>query len=63
MMIMEDASIMVEAIEAMRLYHQARDTGQPDEEVEKLRRLAELQFQSISDYQFSVLCRHWLSRH
>lgn len=46
---------MQQAVEAMRIYHEARDLGAPPEEVERLRILAESLFQAIIDYQLQVL--------
>lgn len=40
-----------EAVEAMRRYHEAQDTGAPAIEVERLRLIAESLFQAVTDYQ------------
>ncbi|MDG9892139.1 MULTISPECIES: hypothetical protein [Pseudomonas] len=39
----------------MRQYHEAEAAGQPQEEVERLRLLAESLFQAVSDYQLRVV--------
>ncbi|UVK81246.1 hypothetical protein LOY46_16900 [Pseudomonas sichuanensis] len=53
--IMPDSPQMQQAVEAMRIYHEARDLGAPPAEVERLRILAESLFQAIIDYQLQVL--------
>ncbi|MBC3410529.1 hypothetical protein HU720_04365 [Pseudomonas sp. SWRI51] len=40
-----------DAVEAMRQYHEALDTGAPVVEVERLRLIAESLFQAVTDYQ------------
>ncbi|UZE31283.1 hypothetical protein [Pseudomonas asplenii] len=46
-----------EAIEAMRRYHEAQDTGAPAIEVERLRLIAEPRFQAVTDYQMRGFSR------
>ncbi|MHB2050354.1 hypothetical protein [Pseudomonas sp. VEM90] len=46
-----DHQAYTEAIEAMRRYHEARDTGAPAIEVERLRLIAESLFQAVTEYQ------------
>ena len=46
-----------QALDAMRQYHQAEASGEPPEEVERLRRLAESLFQAVSEYQFRVVAK------
>jgi hypothetical protein len=43
--------LMRKAMEALRCYHKAGSTGEPPEEVERLRLLAESLYQAFSDYQ------------
>ncbi|MBP2081794.1 MULTISPECIES: hypothetical protein [Pseudomonas] len=62
-MLMPDSPAVQEAVEAMKRYHQAQDTGEPDCEVERLRLAAEQLFQSISDYQLAALGHQPLVRH
>ena len=50
-----DHQAFSDAIEAMKRYQGAKDTGAPPEEVERLKTLAESLFQSINDYQLRVL--------
>jgi len=49
--------LIQQAIDAMRLYHEAQDYGAPPEEVERLRLLAESLFQAGSDYQLRVVAK------
>ncbi|ANY87640.1 hypothetical protein IEC33019_2081 [Pseudomonas putida] len=44
--------LIQQAVDAMREYHQAQDSGAPLEEVERLRLLAESLFQVGSDFSF-----------
>ncbi|KAF4558731.1 hypothetical protein [Pseudomonas sp. CES] len=55
--------LMQQAIEALRRYHQARDTLAPIEEVERLRVVAESLFQAISQYQLRALGGHSATCH
>ena len=49
--------LIQQAINAMRDYHQAQDSGAPPEELERLRLLAESLFQVVSDYQLPVVAK------
>lgn len=49
--------LIQQAIDAMRLYHEAQDYGAPAEEVERLRLLAESLFQAVSDYQLRAVAK------
>ncbi|MGE8049724.1 hypothetical protein ACQKPT_15655 [Pseudomonas monteilii] len=49
--------LIQQAINAMRDYHRAQDSGAPPEEVERLRLLAESLFQVVSDYQLRVVAK------
>lgn len=53
--LMPDHPAYTEAIEALRRYHESRDLGLNDEEVERLRLLAEALFQAVADYQLRAL--------
>ncbi|ANI32467.1 hypothetical protein AA098_02685 [Pseudomonas sp. JY-Q] len=44
----------IEAVEAMRRYHEAQDAGAPANEVERLRLIAESLFQAVTDYQMKA---------
>nr|WP_236044104.1 hypothetical protein [Pseudomonas arcuscaelestis] len=46
-----DHEAYLEAVEAMRRYHEAQATRQPAGVVERLRIIAEAQFQAVTDYQ------------
>lgn len=62
-MIMPDDPIMLTAIEAMKHYHEAQETGKPEAEVERLRLQAEQAFRSVNDYQLAALGHQPLIRH
>jgi len=49
--------LIQQAIDAMREYHQAQDSGAPAEEIERLRLLAESLFQAVSDYQLRAVAK------
>nr|WP_205299990.1 hypothetical protein [Pantoea sp. Tr-811] len=49
--------LIQQAVDAMRQYHEAEAAGQPPEEVERLRLLAESLFQAVSDYQLRVMAK------
>lgn len=49
--------LIQQAVDAMRMYHEAEAAGQPHEEVERLRLLAESLFQTVSDYQLRVVAK------
>ena len=44
-----------QAVDALRLYHQAKAAGSPADEVERLRILADSLYQAVSDYQLGAL--------
>jgi len=44
-----------DAVDAMKRYHEAQASGEPPEEVERLRLIAESQFQAVTDYQLRAL--------
>lgn len=62
-MIMPNDPIMVEAVEAMRRYHQALKADEPAAQIARLRLLSEQQFQFISDYLLAALPYQALRRH
>lgn len=49
--------LIQQAIDALREYHQAQGRGDPPEEIERLRLLAESLFQVVSDYQLRVIAK------
>lgn len=49
--------LIQQAVDAMREHHEAQDRGDPPEEVERLRLLAESLFQVVSDYQLRVIAK------
>ncbi|WP_408981059.1 hypothetical protein [Pseudomonas sp. B21-023] len=62
-MILAGEPLMNEALDDMRAYHSAQDSGAPAEEVERLRLIAESSFQAVTDYQLYALGHQPLSRH
>jgi len=54
-MILPDDPLMLEAVGAMRRYHEAQASGCAEIEVERLRVLAEFLFQAIADHNLRVL--------
>ena len=43
--------LIFEALEALRLYREAKTSGRPQEEIERLKILAESLVQAVTDYQ------------
>ncbi|MCE1055910.1 hypothetical protein [Pseudomonas alloputida] len=50
-----DHPMYTDAVDAMRRYHEAQRAGRPADEVERLRLIAESQFQAVTDYQLKAL--------
>lgn len=50
-----DHPMYTDAVDAMRRYHEAQKAGRPADEVERLRLIAESQFQAVTDYQLKAL--------
>ncbi|MNP71029.1 hypothetical protein D3C76_1673520 [compost metagenome] len=55
--------LIQQAIDAMRVYHEAQARSAPPLEVERLRVLAESLFQAVADYQLMVLGHQTPTRH
>ncbi|WP_447782004.1 hypothetical protein [Pseudomonas plecoglossicida] len=53
--LLPDHPMYTDAVEAMKRYHQAQAEGLTGAELERLRLLAEHQFQAVTDYHLSVL--------
>ncbi|HDS1693703.1 hypothetical protein GEV38_07095 [Pseudomonas sp. 13159349] len=53
--LMPDHPMYTDAVDAMRRYHEAQGAGRPADEVERLRLIAESQFQAVTDYQLKAL--------
>ena len=53
--LLPDDPMYAEAVAAMKRYHEAQAAGQPAEDVERLRQIAESQFQAVNDYQLRAL--------
>jgi len=53
--LLPDHPMYIDAVEAMKLYHQAQADGVSEAEVERLRLLAEHSFQAVTDYQLRAL--------
>jgi hypothetical protein len=62
-MIQAGEPLMNVALEDMRAYHRAQDSGAPAEEVERLRLIAESSFKAVTDYQLYALGHQSLIRH
>ncbi|EPJ95860.1 hypothetical protein [Pseudomonas psychrophila] len=43
--------LILEALEALRLYREAKTSGRPQEEIDRLQILAESLVQAVTDYQ------------
>lgn len=54
-MIMPGDPLMLEAAEALRLYHEAQVTGSSAHEVQRLRLLAESLFQAVNDFNLKAI--------
>lgn len=53
--LMPDHSLYTEAVEALKLYHQAQAKGVVGAELERLKLMAEHRFQAVTDYQLHAL--------
>ena len=53
--LMPDHPLYTEAVEALKVYHQAEADGVVGVELERLRLMAEHRFQAVTDYQLRVL--------
>lgn len=52
---MPDHAMYTEAVEALKVYHQAQTDGVVGIELERLRLMAEHRFQAVTDYQLRAL--------
>lgn len=52
---MPDHHLYTEAVEALKVYHQAEADGVVGMELERLRLMAEHRFQAVTDYQLRAL--------
>lgn len=50
-----DHPMYTDAVDALRQYHEARAANRPADEVERLRLIAEAQFQAVNEYQLKAL--------
>jgi len=55
--LLPDDPMYADAVAAMKLYHDTQVAGQSAKEVERLRVIAESQFQAVNDYQLRALVR------
>jgi len=53
--LMPDHPMYTEAVEALKVYHQAQAAGVVGRELERLRLMAEHRFQAVTEYQPHVL--------
>ncbi|MBK4989745.1 hypothetical protein [Pseudomonas sp. S36] len=58
-----DHPMYTDAVDALRRFHEAQSAGEPPLEVERLRLIAEAQFQAVTDYQLKALGRPADERH
>ncbi|WP_409262934.1 hypothetical protein [Pseudomonas putida] len=61
--LMPDHPLYTEAVEAMKIYHQAEAAGVVGTELERLRLMAEHRFQAVTDYQLQALSRPAVKGH
>lgn len=50
-----DHPMYTNAVQAWKLYHEAQASGEPAEELERLRVIAESQYQAVTDYQLRAM--------
>ncbi|WP_460419332.1 hypothetical protein [Pseudomonas sp. microsymbiont 2] len=55
--------LILEAIDALRRYHEAKDFGADSAEIERLRLIAESSYQAVTDYQLYALGHQKLTHH
>lgn len=55
--LLPDDRMYDDAVAAMKRYHEAQAAGESAEKVERLRLIAESQFQAVNDYQLRALGR------
>ncbi len=53
--LMPDHPLYTEAVEALKLYHEAQADGVVGAELERLKLMAEHRFQAVTDYQLQAL--------
>lgn len=53
--LLPDHPMYTDAVDALKRYHQARANGVTGAELERLRLMAEHQFQAVTDYQLRAL--------
>ncbi len=53
--LLPDHPMYSDAVSAMKRYHEAQAAGESAEKVERLRLIAESQFQAVTDYQLKAL--------
>ncbi len=53
--LMPDHHLYTEAVEALKVYHEAQADGVAGMELERLRLMAEHRFQAVTDYQLHAL--------
>lgn len=53
--LMPNHPLYTEAVQALKLYHQAQADGVVGQELQRLRLMAEHRFQAVTDYQLQTL--------
>lgn len=55
--------LILEALEALRLYREAKTSGLPQEEIDRLQILAESLVQAVTDYQLLAVNAEFIKLH
>ena len=55
--------LILEALEALRLYREVKASGRPQEEIDRLQILAESLVQIVTDYQLLAVCDDSIKLH
>ncbi|QQZ36369.1 hypothetical protein [Pseudomonas sp. SK2] len=56
-----DHQMYTDAVDAMKRYHEAQASARPEQEIERLRQIAESQFRAVNEYQLRAMGRHYSS--
>ncbi len=57
-LLMPDHPMFTNAMDALRQYHEAQAADRPADEIERLRLIAEAEFQALNEYQLKALGCH-----
>ncbi|ORL50918.1 hypothetical protein [Pseudomonas putida] len=53
-----DHQMYTDAVDAMKRYHEAQASARPEQEIERLRQIAEAQFRAVNESQLRAMGRH-----